>query len=188
MTLPALSIAEAATALQTGGVIAYPTEGVWGLGCDPREEAAVMRLLAIKQRPVEKGLIVIASHLEQLRPFLNLAAVPTDNLAGVLASWPGPHTWVMPASPDAPRWITGTHQGIAVRITAHAPVVELCNAFGHALVSTSANRAGQPAPLSRVGLDAALLALVDGVLSGETGGRSTPTAIHDAITGQALRI
>ena len=182
-----LSIHEAATVLQTGGVVAYPTEGVWGLGCDPRDEEAVLRLLAIKQRTLDKGLILIASHLEQLRPFLDIAAMPIDNLAAVLASWPGPHTWIMPASSDAPQWITGVHAGIAVRISAHAPVIELCNAFGGALVSTSANLSGQPAPRTRMGLDPELLRQVEGVLHGETGGRSAPTVIHDAITGAALR-
>ena len=182
-----LSIHEAATVLQTGGVVAYPTEGVWGLGCDPRDEEAVLRLLAIKQRTVDKGLILIASHLDQLRPFLDIAAMPIDNLAAVLASWPGPHTWIMPASSDAPQWITGVHAGIAVRISAHAPVIELCNAFGGALVSTSANLSGQPAPRTRMGLDPELLRQVEGVLHGETGGRSAPTVIHDAITGAALR-
>ena len=182
-----LSINEAATVLQTGGVVAYPTEGVWGLGCDPRDQEAVLRLLAIKQRTVDKGLILIASHLDQLRPFLDIAAMPIDNLAAVLASWPGPHTWIMPASSDAPQWITGVHAGIAVRISAHAPVIELCNAFGGALVSTSANLSGQPAPRTRMGLDPELLRQVEGVLHGETGGRSAPTVIHDAITGAALR-
>ena len=182
-----LSIHEAATVLQTGGVVAYPTEGVWGLGCDPRDQEAVLRLLAIKQRTVDKGLILIASHLDQLRPFLDIAAMPIDNLAAVLASWPGPHTWIMPASSDAPQWITGVHAGIAVRISAHAPVIELCNAFGGALVSTSANLSGQPAPRTRMGLDPELLRQVEGVLHGETGGRSAPTVIHDAITGAALR-
>ena len=182
-----LSIHEAATVLQTGGVVAYPTEGVWGLGCDPRDQEAVLRLLAIKQRTVDKGLILIASHLDQLRPFLDIAAMPIDNLAAVLASWPGPHTWVMPASSDAPQRITGVHAGIAVRISAHAPVIELCNAFGGALVSTSANLSGQPAPRTRMGLDPELLRQVEGVLHGETGGRSAPTVIHDAITGAALR-
>ena len=182
-----LSIHEAATVLQTGGVVAYPTEGVWGLGCDPRDEEEVLRLLAIKQRTLDKGLILIASHLEQLRPFLDIAAMPIDNLAAVLASWPGPHTWIMPASSDAPQWITGVHAGIAVRISAHAPVIELCNAFGGALVSTSANLSGQPAPRTRMGLDPELLRQVEGVLHGETGGRSAPTVIHDAITGAALR-
>ena len=182
-----LSINEAATVLQTGGVVAYPTEGVWGLGCDPRDHEAVLRLLAIKQRTVDKGLILIASHLDQLRPFLDIAAMPIDNLAAVLASWPGPHTWVMPASSDAPQWITGVHPGIAVRISAHAPVIALCNAVGGALVSTSANLCVHPAPRTRMGLDPVLLSQVEGVLHGETGGRPAPTLIHDALTGVALR-
>lgn len=187
MTASLLSLHEAAIALQTGGVIAYPTEAVWGLGCDPRDEQAVLRLLAIKQREVEKGLILIASHLDQLRPFLNLAAVPAENLAEVFASWPGPHTWVMPASAAAPRWITGAHDGIAVRISAHPLVIELCNAYGGALVSTSANRAGQPAALTRETLDPAVLEGVDGLAAGETGGLGAPTAIRDALTGAAIR-
>lgn len=187
MTAPPLTSAEAAIALQAGGVVAYPTEGVWGLGCDPRNHGAVLRLLAIKQRSVDKGLILIGSHLDQLRPFLDIAALPTDRLAAVLATWPGPHTWVMPASSETPAWITGSHQGIAVRISAHAPVIELCNAFGGALVSTSANLSGQPAPRTRMGLDPAVLASLDGVLQGATGGRSAPSLIHDALTGTTLR-
>src|SRR6218665_315978 len=93
-----LSINEAAIRLKSGGVIAYPTEAVWGLGCDPFDETAVMRLLAIKQRPVDKGLILIAADLAQLQPLLDLPAMPETRLAEVLASWPGPHTWVLPAS------------------------------------------------------------------------------------------
>ena len=187
MTAPLLSIPEAATALQTGGVIAYPTEAVWGLGCDPRDEAAVLRLLAIKQRAVDKGLILIASQYEQLRPFLDITAVPVERLAEVLASWPGPHTWVLPAASAAPRWITGAHAGIAVRISAHPLVIELCNAYGGPLVSTSANRAGQPAALVRETLDSLVLEDVDGLVAGETGGLGAPTTIRDALTGVAIR-
>ncbi|HEU6454836.1 MAG TPA: Sua5/YciO/YrdC/YwlC family protein, partial [Roseateles sp.] len=88
----AFSIPDAVAALKAGGVIAYPTEAVWGLGCDPFDEAAVLRLLAIKQRPVEKGLILIAADQAQLQPLLDLAAVPETRLAEVLASWPGPNT------------------------------------------------------------------------------------------------
>lgn len=182
-----LSIPEAATALQTGGVIAYPTEAVWGLGCDPRDEEAVLRLLAIKQRAVDKGLILIAAQYEQLRPFLDITAMPAERLAEVLASWPGPHTWVMPAASGAPRWITGAHASIAVRISAHPLVVELCNAYGGALVSTSANRAGQPAALVRETLDPLVLEGVDGLVVGETGGLGAPTAIRDALTGVVVR-
>jgi L-threonylcarbamoyladenylate synthase len=187
MTSPILSLAEAITALRTGGVIAYPTEGVWGLGCDPHNQAAVLRLLAIKQRALDKGLILVASQLEQLRPFLDIAALPADRLAEVLATWPGPHTWVMPAASASPHWITGAHDSVAVRISAHPQVVELCNAFGGALVSTSANHAGQPAASVRDAVDPALVAAIDGVIGGETGGLSSPTAIREALSGRTLR-
>lgn len=182
-----LTLAEAADAVKNGGVIAYPTEAVWGLGCDPNDEAAVLRLLAIKQRPVDKGLILIAANLDQLRPFLDLPALPSERLAEVLATWPGPHTWVMPAHRQAPRWITGTHDGIAVRISAHPLVVALCLAFGGPLVSTSANIAGAAAPHTRETIDPGLLAAIAGAVAGDTGGLARPTPIRDARTGAELR-
>jgi L-threonylcarbamoyladenylate synthase len=182
-----LSIEDATERLQQGGVIAYPTEAVWGLGCDPFNERAVHRLLAIKQRPMEKGLILIAGDLDQLRPYLDLAALPSGRLEEVLASWPGPHTWVMPATERTPAWITGVHASMAVRVSSHPTVVALCRAFGGPLVSTSANLSGQPAPLQRAELDPLLLARVDGVSEGETGGLPRATPIRDARTGQQLR-
>src|SRR5690606_18310794 len=154
---------EAATALRSGGVIAYPTEAVWGLGCDPRNEAAVLRLLALKQREVDKGLILVGASEAQLTPYIDMLALDAAQRAAVLASWPGPHTWIVPASTQAPAWITGTHTGIAVRVSAHPTVIALCDAFGGALVSTSANRAGEPAPSRRDALDPALVAGVDAV-------------------------
>lgn len=186
--LQPLSLADAANALKSGRVLAYPTEAVWGLGCDPNNEAAVMRLLAIKQRPVGKGLILIAANLDQLRPFLDLPALPSERLAEVLSTWPGPHTWVMPANDRAPRWITGDHTGIAVRVSAHPVVVTLCTVFGGALVSTSANRGGEPAAASLAALDADLLAQTDGRLDGETSHLDRPTTIRDALTGAVLRV
>lgn len=186
--LQPLSLADAANALKKGGVLAYPTEAVWGLGCDPDDETAVMRLLAIKQRPVDKGLILIAANLDQLRPFLDLPALPSERLAEVLATWPGPHTWVMPAGPRAPRWITGAHSGIAVRVSAHPVVVTLCTVFGGALVSTSANRGGEPAPADLAELErSGLLAQLDGRLDGETSFLDRPTPIRDALSGAVLR-
>lgn len=182
-----LTLAEATAAVKNGGVIAYPTEAVWGLGCDPKNEDAVLRLLAIKQRPVDKGLILIAANLDQLRTFLDLSALPSERLADVLATWPGPHTWVMPASPYAPRWITGAHDDIAVRVSAHPVVVALCTAFGAPLVSTSANRTGAMPPRTRDEWDAALLADIDGIVAGETEGLMRPTPIRDARTGAELR-
>jgi len=187
MSSARLSNEEVVSALRAGEVIIYPTEGVWGIGCDPFNEAAMLKLLAIKQRPVEKGVILIAADLEQLRPCLDLGALPAHRLAEVLSTWPGPHTWVMPASRQVPRWITGEHDSLAVRVSAHATVAALCRAFGGPLVSTSANLTGQPAVTRHEDLDPQLLARVAGVSEGETGGLTTPTPIRDARSGQSLR-
>lgn len=182
-----LTPSKAAAEIRGGGVIAYPTEAVWGLGCDPSNQAATLRLLAIKQRPVDKGLILVSSTLDQLREFVDLHALPRERLEEVLASWPGPHTWILPASHAAPAWITGVHSGIAVRVSAHPVVAALCDACGHALVSTSANLAGEPPARHRDALDPSLLRQLDGVVAGQTGGLQRPTPIRDAATGAALR-
>lgn len=180
-------LAHALSTLRNGGVIAYPTEGVWGLGCDPRDEAAVLRLLALKQREVAKGLILIASDEAQLAPFIDTASLSAEQLAEVRASWPGPNTWIVPASKDAPRWITGVHDGIAVRVTAHPLVRALCDGFGGAIVSTSANIASEPSPRTREELDRRIVAGVDAVCDGETLGRAQPSTIRDARNGATLR-
>ena len=180
-------ITQAIRWLHAGGLIAYPTEAVWGLGCDPRNEPAVLRLLALKQREVDKGLILIASDETQLAPYIDMPALDVAQRNAVRASWPGPHTWIVPASINAPAWITGAHTGIAVRVSAHPTVIALCHAFGGALVSTSANRAGEPAPSSRDALDPVIVAGVDAVTGGETGGLQRPTAIRDARSGDMLR-
>jgi L-threonylcarbamoyladenylate synthase len=182
-----LPIDEAIAHLRRGGVIAYPTEAVWGVGCDPADEATVLRLLALKQREIGKGLILVAAHLDQLRPWIDLDTLPPQRVTEVQASWPGPHTWILPAAASAPRWITGDHDGIAVRVSAHPVVIALCEAFGGALVSTSANPAGAPPPASAEDLDPALLQAIDGLTVGETGGLARPTAIRDARTGRVLR-
>ena len=186
MTAPPDMTAAVAT-LKRGGVIAYPTEAVWGLGCDPFDEAAVRRLLAIKQRAVDKGLILIAAALAQFDGLLDWSALPAERVAAVFDSWPGPNTWIVPATTCVPRWITGAHAGVAVRVSAHPDVVALCAAFGAPLVSTSANLSGQAPAFRRDALDPILLSQIDAVASGETGGLAAPTAIRDALTGARLR-
>ncbi|KRG40917.1 tRNA threonylcarbamoyladenosine biosynthesis protein RimN [Stenotrophomonas pictorum JCM 9942] len=174
-------------ALQAGAVIAYPTEAVWGLGCDPANETAVLKLLALKQRPVEKGMILVAADPVQLEGWVRLEALAGERRQAVLDSWPGANTWIVPAGARAPRWITGQHTGIAVRVSAHPLVQALCTAWGGPLVSTSANLAGAPPARSREQLDPALLAQLDGLLDGTTGGLAQPTRIRVAATGQVLR-
>ncbi len=183
----ASAIQAAVNCLRRGGVIAYPTEAVWGLGCDPFDEAAVLRLLTLKQRAVDKGLILVASEVAQLDGLVDWDAFPDARPQAVLDTWPGPHTWILPATASVPRWITGAHDGVAVRVSAHLIVAALCRAFGAPLVSTSANHAGAPPPRRREDLDAALVGAVDAIVSGDTGPLDQPTPIRDARTGRVLR-
>jgi L-threonylcarbamoyladenylate synthase len=182
-----LNLATAVAVLHRGGVLAYPTEAVWGLGCSPFDGEAVHRLLAVKRRPVDKGLILVAAREAQLDALVDWDALAPPRREAVRASWPGPSTWVVPATSAVPRWITGEHAGVAVRVSAHPVVAELCRRFGGAIVSTSANLAGEPPAFERSALSPALLALIDGVCEGETGGLAAPTAIRDAATGDVLR-
>ena len=182
-----IHVTTAVAALRRGGVIAYPTEAVWGLGCDPFDETAVTRLLAIKQRPVDKGLILIAGAVTDLDGLLDWEALPRDRHDTVLASWPGPNTWIIPATTQVPRWITGDHAGVAVRVSAHPTVIALCTAFGGPLVSTSANPAGAEPPRRLDAFDPALLDAVDAIVEGDTGELSNPTSIRDARSGATLR-
>ena len=180
-----LAIARAARVVRGGGVIAYPTEAVFGLGCNPRDRAAVLRLLAIKRRSWRKGLILIAANLEQVEPYILLPQEPTRS--EVLATWPGPHTWVLAARSTAPRWITGGRDGLAVRVTAHPIACDLCLAVGEAIVSTSANVSRRPAHRRLLRLRRDLGAQVDYVLAGPLGASAEPTSITDARSGRVLR-
>ena len=170
--------------LRSGGVIAYPTESCFGLGCDPSNRRAVQRLLAIKGRPERKGLILIAGKFAQLKPYL--APLPSSQISKLHTQWPGPHTWLVPASHNCPFWLTGRHPTIAVRVTAHQPAARLCNEAGMALVSTSANRSGQvPAKTTRQ--CKMLFGDQVKVIAGRVGKRRKPSTIQDLATGKIIR-
>ncbi|ALP40858.1 Sua5/YciO/YrdC/YwlC family protein [Aeromonas schubertii] len=177
----------AVAALERDGVIAYATEAVFGVGCDPDSKVAVNKLLGIKQRPVEKGLILIADSLEQLLPYIDMDALTQAQRDAVTASWPGPFTWVMPARATTPDWLTGRFDTLAVRVTDHPQVKALCRAFGKPLVSTSANLTGEAPGRTTDEVITALGDRLDYVLPGEVGGRSNPSQIRDARTGALLR-
>lgn len=174
------------TAFQEGQVFAYPTEAVYGLGCDPDNQAAVEKLLALKNRPVEKGLILIAKTYSQLLPYVNDAAIPMDRRAEIFSSWPGPVTWLLPKSASAPDWVTGGSDLIAVRVTAHVGVQALCETVNKAIVSTSANISGQPPALNPEDIQGQFgdqLLIIDG----ELGGQQNPSTIRHGLTGEILR-
>jgi len=171
--------------LARGGVIAYPTEGVYGIGCVPGNRQAISRLLTIKRRSPSKGLILIASTLGQLESLIEL---PDDERLGqIKLSWPGPVTWILPAQRGVPSWLLGPSKTLAVRVTDHPIAARLCSRLGSPLISTSANRAGRPPPTSALRVRRTLGKDLDDILVGPLGSLKHPTTIRDARSGRTLR-
>lgn len=180
------NIQDALNALKRGEIIAYPTEAVFGLGCDPFNESAVQNLLALKHRPVSKGLILIAHDWEQVA---NLSAsVAPLSLQQAQSTWPGPMTWVFPATPAAPSWISGHNPSIALRITAHPLASTLCQAFGGPIVSTSANVDGEPPARDITTLQQYFKSGISVILDAPLGDSLKPTPIRDVMTGKLIRV
>ncbi|MEP1471379.1 MAG: L-threonylcarbamoyladenylate synthase [Halieaceae bacterium] len=172
-------------ALTAGGVVACPTEAVWGLSCDPDNPSAVQRLLALKQRPVAKGLILVASDIAHLDGLL--AGLNDSQLARLQLSWPGPTTWLVPHHGRVPPWICGDHDSVAVRVTAHKCMRALCDAWGGALVSTSANPAGSQAPRERFQVQRYFGGQLDAILPGAVGLAARPSTIRDLLSDEIVR-
>ena len=176
-------IKRAARILRSGGVVAYPTEGVFGFGCLPDDFVAVSRVLAIKERDPALGLVLIASDIEQLDGWI---ALP-ENSPELTSSSDQPVTWIVPATEDVPYWIRGEHSGLAVRMTTHPVASALCDAADSALVSTSANTRGRPPARTAFVLRRRFGALVDYIVPGECGPASSPSEIRELASGKVLR-
>ncbi|MBH04421.1 MAG: tRNA threonylcarbamoyladenosine biosynthesis protein RimN [Xanthomonadales bacterium] len=178
-------VRHAARLLADGGVIAHPADGVWGLAADAADPVAVGRILAMKQRDVSRGLIVIADNPAHLAP---LVAAQADHAwQRAIAAWPAAETWLLPAAPDAPVWLTGGRETIALREPAHALTRALCHAFGGALVSTSANVTGRAPIRSTWAARARFGGAIDGVVAGVPDTPGIPSTIRDAETGEIIR-
>ena len=165
-----------------GAVFAYPTEAIYGLGCDPKNESAVMRLLEIKQRPISKGLILIAADFSQVEAYLKPL-----NKKQLAFTKPSETTYIYPAKISAPKWLTGDFDSLAVRITKHPLVRKLCIELDSALISTSANLTGEEPAKTANEVAVALDGLIEVILDGETGDLDKPTEIRDSISGQIIR-
>jgi len=170
--------------LAHGGLIAYPTESCYGLGCDPRQPHALRRLIAAKGRNAAKGLLLVAADWAQLRPYV--APLPIAGLARMKRSWPGPVTWVVPASRRCPALLTGGRSTVAVRVTAHPGAARLCRTLGMALVSTSANKSGRK-PAQTAAECRRIFGARVCVLDGRIGTRRRPSTLIDLATGKILR-
>ena len=171
--------------LHAGAVIAYPTEGVWGLGSMPKNQAAVEKILRLKRRSWCRGLILIASHLEQILPYCK--PLSTHHLDEMKQNWPGPITYLIPKSERTPWWISGNSDRVAVRITEHRVVKDICNNLGQPLVSTSANPAGKKPATSVSELKLYFANQLDVIVPGQLGGEIGVSEIRDLLTGVVLR-
>ena len=169
--------------LQQGKILAYPTEAVYGLGCDPFNQETVEKLLALKQRPVDKGLIVLIAEWDHLAPLIR--CIPQSYLDKVRASWPGPVTWVFPKSPHVPSWVSGAQDTIAIRMSAHPIAHELSR--NGPIISTSANVSEQAPARTLDELHAQFPQGIDALLLGELGDQKRPSAIYDVCSSKCLR-
>ena len=183
--LELISVEVARARLFRGDVIAYPTEAVYGLGCDIFNQGAVLRILEIKKRPESKGLIVLVADWEQLELLIDKNLVPKARLAMLEKTWPGPVTWVFPASKQVPKWVRGEHDSIAVRMSAHPVAHALCQ--NGPIISTSANLSGAPPARDLDALSALISEDVAGVVTGELGERSEVSEIYNILDGLSVR-
>lgn len=169
--------------LQRGGILAYPTEAVFGLGCDPFNAVAIEKIMSLKGRGADKGFIILISNWHQLIPLIN--PITDEQLASVRSTWPGFTTWIFPVSPTLPRWITGGKSTIAIRMTDHPIAKALCTDFP--IISTSANRSGEPPIRDQTTLQLEFSLEVDALMQGELGPYSTPSTIIDVLTNLRVR-
>lgn len=188
--MPISDVAQAALHLKKGAVLAYPTEAVWGLGCDPFNEHAFRHILELKQRPIEKGVILLASQIQQISQLLDL--IPSQFKEKIIESWSDKQnhqratTWLLPAHHSIPHWITGDHSSVAVRVTRHPLCQSLCDHFGGFIVSTSANPAGLPPAKTQYETHVYFKDTVE-YLHGSLGSSMKPSQIIDAMTGKIIR-
>ena len=179
-----VSFRRIAAYLRRGGLIAYPTESCYGLGCDPANRSAVHRLLKLKRRPQRKGLILIAANYRQVAHYLQL--LTPDEQTKIKNDGAQAITYLMPAHHSTPRWLRGAHDTLAVRLTTHPVAAQLCRSVDSALVSTSANRSGQR-PARTYAQCQRLFGRKVWVLPGRVGKRKKPSTIRAWANGKIIR-
>jgi len=180
-----LDITKAAECLQAGEVVAYPTEAVYGLGCDPANKQAIFKILELKGRQASAGFVLIASRFSQIEPWIS--PLDPELIERAMQAWPGPVTWLFPRAAHVPDYVAGSHATIALRITAHGPSRELCDALGSALISTSANPSADNPARSVQQVATYFGDRIAGILDGELGGSDQPSEIRDLISDKIIR-
>jgi len=179
------ALRKANTTLIKGGIISYPTEAVFGLGCDPMNAEAIQHLLTLKNRPQSKGLILVAASFEQLEPYIQDLSPPLFNK--VMKTWPGPVNWLLPANAAAPQYLRGSHRLQAVRVSQNPTIQALCREFGGAIVSTSANYSNRPPARTALQVRICFKKNVDFVINGSVGQQQQPCEIRNGLNDKILR-
>lgn len=181
------SFTTAAGIIHQGGVIAYPTEACFGLGCHPENKQAIERIRELKSRSMEQGFILVSDALERLLGYLDWDALDRARQDEIRANWPGPVTWLIPGSEGVGPELTGSHDTLAVRVSAFASVRELCSRAASPLVSTSANLRGQPPLTSAAEVASVFGERIDYIIDLPVEGLENPSRIVDARTGKTIR-
>ena len=187
MTRITEDIAKAGAVLRDGGVVLCPTEGVYGLSCNPFCDEAVKRIIALKKRDTAKGLIIVGSSYDQIRELVCNEKLTERHREMIASLWPGPYTFILPVSRTFSRYLMGAHSSLAIRVTAFDTMRRLCDLAESPLVSTSANLSGQQEVSSFAELNESLFPNVDIVLKLPCGGLNMPTSIYDTLSDRLLR-
>jgi len=157
-----IELEEAVRSLNSGGVVVFPTDTLYGLGADVFSLAALQRIFSIKGRRADLALPVLVAGLDQVEAVAQPVSAQTQRLAERF--WPGPLTLVMRRSPDLPGLVTGGADTVAVRMPGHPVPLELARRLGRPITGTSANRSGQPDLLDLSALENQLGNLVDHII------------------------
>lgn len=179
-----LHIKRAIQICEKGGVIAYPTEAVFGLGCLPLNEKSVHKILELKDRSIKKGLILVSANIKQLEEFVDFSMI--EDTEPIYSSWPGPVTWIVPVLENIPEWLTGEHDSLAVRVSSNPVVQSLCEQLGP-IVSTSANPESLEPAKTNQQVRMYFGEAVDYVIPANISNTLKPTEIRHAQTGKIIR-
>jgi L-threonylcarbamoyladenylate synthase len=179
------AIEEAARIIRAGGIVAVPTDTLYGLAADPFSEAAIARVFAVKGRTAERALPLIAADADQVQS--SLGALPPLARALAHAFWPGPLTLLIEAPATLAADVSGGTGRVGVRVPAHAVARAVCRACASLLTATSANISGEPAVDDPREVERTLGARIDLLIdAGKTNG-GPPSTIVD-VTGSTPRL
>jgi len=187
MNIRILNIKKSVIALKKGKVIITPTESVFGLSCDPKNINAVFKIIKIKKRLINKGMIIVAGEVNQFDNYINWNGLTKSQIQKIYQSWPGPYTWLVPPKAYISKFIIGDNKNLAVRVTSHPILAKLSLSFKGPIISTSANFSGHPPSKEYLALQPEILNQVFGILKGKLGSSLKPSQIKDAKTGIILR-